>query len=73
MEGLLLSWRSSLELKEDVLAKLEKTLQCEKDFRAAVDAKYAKMPTQEQYQQCSMDAMMSPEAQAIVSKAGVFR
>jgi hypothetical protein len=59
-----------LELNEDVLAKLEGTLVCEKDFRATVDAKYAKMPTQEQYQKCSMDAMMSQEAQAIVSKPG---
>jgi hypothetical protein len=59
-----------LELNEDVLAKLEKTLLCEKDFRAAVDAKYAKMPTEEQYQKCSIDAMMSQEAQAIASKPG---
>jgi hypothetical protein len=59
-----------LELNEDVLIKLENTLVCEKDFRAAVDAKYAKMPTPEQYQKCSMDVMMSQEAQAIVSKPG---
>jgi hypothetical protein len=59
-----------LELNEDVLAKLEKTLICEKDFRAEVNAKYAKMPTQEQHQTCSFDAMMSPEVQEIVSKAG---
>jgi hypothetical protein len=59
-----------LELNEDVLAKLEKVLLCEKDFRAEVDAKYAKVPTQEQYQKCSMDAMMSQEALALASKPG---
>jgi hypothetical protein len=59
-----------LELNEDVLAKLEKVLLCEKDFRAEVDAKYAKIPTKEQYEKCSFDTMMSKEAQAIALKPG---
>jgi hypothetical protein len=54
-----------LELNTDNLAKLEKALTCEKDFRAQVNAKFAKMQTPEQYQQCMIQVMMSPEAQAI--------
>jgi hypothetical protein len=59
-----------LELNEQTLAKLEKTLKCEQDFRDGVDAKYAKLPTQAQYQQCTMDVMLSPEGQGI-AQAGI--
>jgi hypothetical protein len=57
-----------LELNEETLAKLEKALLCEKSTRDEVEAKYAKMPTKEEYQTCSMDAMMSPEGQELVEK-----
>jgi hypothetical protein len=55
-----------LELNEGNLAKLEKALQCEKDFRASVEAKYAKLPNEEDYGKCTMGVMMSPEVQAIM-------
>ena len=54
-----------LELNAENLAKLEKALTCEKDFRASVEAKYAKLPNQDDYSQCMMEAMLSPEIQAI--------
>jgi hypothetical protein len=54
-----------LELNPDNLAKLEQALVCEKNFRAQVNAKFAKMPTPEQHQQCMIQVMMSPEALAI--------
>jgi hypothetical protein len=54
-----------LELNADALAKLDKALTCEKDFRDGVEAKYAKLPGKEEYQNCMIQVMMSPEAQAI--------
>jgi hypothetical protein len=54
-----------LELNAENLAKLEKALTCEKGLRDGVEAKYSKLPTKEQYQNCMMQVMMSPEAQSI--------
>jgi hypothetical protein len=56
-----------LELNADNLAKLEKALVCEKEFRDGVEAKYAKLPTRQQYENCMMQVMMSPEAQSITA------
>jgi len=54
-----------LELNAENVAKLEKALTCEKEFRAGVEAKYAKLPSKEQYQNCVMQVLMSPESQAL--------
>lgn len=59
-----------LELNEETLAKLEKSLVCEKDYRAEVDAKYAKLPTKDQYERCAMEASMSPEMLQLVQNPG---
>jgi hypothetical protein len=55
-----------LEMNDENLAKLEKALTCEKEFRDGINAKYAKLPTEQQYQTCSTQAMLSTEAQALV-------
>ncbi len=54
-----------LELNAENVARLEKALACEKEFRNGVEAKYAKLPTSEQHQNCVMQVLMSPEAEAI--------
>lgn len=58
-----------LELTPANLDKLEAGLQAEKAYRDSVEAKYAKVKTQEEYTQCSTNVMMSPEAQQLTSNA----
>jgi hypothetical protein len=58
-----------LELNVETLARLENALRGEKEFRDGVEARYAKLPTREQYDSCLMQAMMSPEGQAIAKGA----
>jgi hypothetical protein len=57
-----------LELNEATLSKLEKALLCERKFRDDIEAKYAKMPTKEAYQACSVEVMMSSEGQALAAE-----
>ncbi len=59
-----------LELNAENVARLEKALTCEKEFRAGVEAKYAKLPGKEQYQNCLFQVQISPESQALAEGLG---
>jgi hypothetical protein len=56
-----------LELNADNLAKLENALLAEKQFRDGVEARYAKIPSREQYQNCMGQVAMSDDAHKIMA------